>query len=57
MDVVKYQTGKFATCSDCAREWWGDDCEAIAKQHTRETGHITTLHVQIDIALKEEQPQ
>jgi hypothetical protein len=48
--IRKYQTDKCATCSDCELEWWGKNCEADAKQHTKETGHITTLHIQMDVA-------
>ena len=47
----KYQTDKTATCSDCNFEWTGSDCEKLAKAHTLETNHITTLHIQMDVAV------
>lgn len=53
-DVMRFEIHRFAVCGDCGREWDCERCEAMARQHTRETGHITTLHVTHDIALREE---
>lgn len=48
-EFTKIQATKIATCTDCGRENRDQRCEAWAKRHAKETGHIPTVHVSHDI--------
>ena len=49
----KYLIQKEAVCSECvpAAEYAGDNVDAWAKRHARETGHIVTIHETHDVAI------
>lgn len=48
--LMKFIINKIATCSDCGLEWDTHDCEAKAKKHSANTGHITNLNIDYLIA-------
>jgi len=53
--VHKYIVDRAIVCSDChpAQEWDGKNCEAEARRHVIETGHIVTIHETYDMCAKQ----